>query len=49
MRVVPRRYERLDESELGCTYLMGVRIVHIDEEDRKRYLSFMAEGLDGKL
>ncbi len=49
MRVVPRRYERLDESELGCTYLMGVRIVHIDEEDRKRYLSFMAEGLDGNL
>ncbi|HMG73935.1 MAG TPA: PilZ domain-containing protein [Pyrinomonadaceae bacterium] len=48
MRVVPRRYERLDEPELGCNYLVGVQIVHIDEEDRRRYLSFVAQGLDGK-
>jgi hypothetical protein len=49
MRVSPRRYERLDEPELGCMYLVGVQIVHIDEEDRKRYLSFIAQGLEGKI
>jgi len=48
MRVVPRRYERLDEAELGCNYLVGVQIVHLDEEDRSRYLSFIAEGLAGR-
>ena len=48
MRVVPRRYERLDEPELGCSYLVGAQIVHIDEVDRERYLSFVAQGLEGK-
>jgi len=48
MRVAPIRYERLDEAELGCVYLVGVRIVHIEEEDRQRYLSFIAHGLEGK-
>jgi hypothetical protein len=45
MRVVPRRYERLDEPELGCIYLVGVQIAHIEEEDRGRYLSFIAQGV----
>jgi len=49
MVVVPHRYERLDESELGCSYLMGVHIVQISDEDRERYLSFLAQGLAGKL
>src|SRR3981081_4473842 len=44
MRVVPMRYERLEEAELGCVYLVGVRIVHIEEEDRQRYLAFIAQG-----
>jgi len=48
MRVAPIRYERLDEAELGCVYLVGVRIVHIEEEDRQRYLSFIAHGLEEK-
>jgi hypothetical protein len=48
MRVVPRRYEHLDEPELGCNYLIGVRIVHVDEEDRRRYMSFVSQGLEGK-
>ncbi len=48
MRVVPKRYERLEEPELGCAYLVGVRIVHIEEEDRQRYLAFIAQGLEGK-
>ncbi|MDX6443204.1 MAG: hypothetical protein QOH71_278 [Blastocatellia bacterium] len=45
MRVAPRRYERLDEPELGCIYLVGVQIVQMDDEDRRRYLSFIAQGL----
>jgi hypothetical protein len=45
MLVVSRRYERLDESELGCNYLIGARIVQIEDEDRQRYLSFISESL----
>ena len=48
MRVAPKRYERLEEPELGCAYLVGVRIVHIEEEDRQRYSAFIAQGLEGK-
>ena len=49
MLVSPIRYERLEEAELGCTYLIGVRISQMDDEDRRRYLSFVAQGLQGKL
>ena len=49
MRVTPRRYERIEEAELGCTYLIGVHISQMDDEDRRRYLSLVAEGLAGKL
>jgi hypothetical protein len=45
MRVISKRYERLEESELGCGYLIGARIVAIDGEDRERYLSFIKQGL----
>lgn len=45
MLVVPERYERLDDSELGCTYLIGARIVEIDEAERHRYLTYVTEGL----
>ena len=45
MIVVPNRYEHLDTAELGCNYLIGARIVGIDEADRQRYLSFIREGL----
>jgi len=45
VRVMPRRYERLDESESGCTYLIGARIVALPEADRLRYLKFIAENL----
>lgn len=48
MVVMPRRYERLEDSELSCTYLIGVRIVRIDEADRMRYLSFFNEGLENR-
>lgn len=43
--VMPRRYERLEEAELGCGYLIGARIVQIEETDRIRYLNFINEGL----
>ena len=45
MLVVPRRYERLDEAELGCSYLIGARIVSIGESDRIRYQNFINERL----
>jgi len=41
MRVIPRRYERLEQAELGCKYQIGVQITEISDEDRKRYLSFI--------
>ncbi len=46
MLVVSRRYEQLEDAELGCNYLIGARIVQIDDEDRARYLSFINEGLE---
>jgi len=49
MLVIPKRYERLEESELGCSYLIGARISRIDDEDRGRYLSFIAQAFAGKL
>jgi hypothetical protein len=49
MLVIPRHYERLEESELGCNYLIGAEICRIDDEDRERYLGFVAQGLAGKL
>ena len=45
MRVAPRRYERLDESESGCSYVIGVRVVNVAEADRLRYLSFLKDNL----
>ena len=48
MVVMPVRYERLEDAELGCAYLIGVRIVRMDEADRLRYLSFFAEGLENR-
>ena len=49
MLVSPLRYERLEESELGCNYLIGARISKMDDEDRLRYSSFVTQGLEGKL
>jgi c-di-GMP-binding flagellar brake protein YcgR len=45
MLVVPERYERLDEPESSYAYLIGVRIVEMDEADRQRYQSYITEGL----
>lgn len=46
MVVVPKRYEKLERAELGCNYLIGARIVRIDEEDRVRYQNFIARTLE---
>ena len=45
MRVRPQRYERLEESDSGCTYLIGAGIVSLAEADRLRYLDFVAANL----
>jgi hypothetical protein len=43
--VAPRRYEQLEAAELGCNYLIGVRITKISEEDRQRYIAFITQSL----
>ena len=43
MRVMPGRYERLEEADSGCTYLIGARIVSLPEADRLRYLAFVTD------
>ena len=45
MIVVPARYEMLDEAALGCRYLIGAQIRQISDEDRERYLSFIAQSI----
>jgi len=44
--VTPRRYERLEEAELGCNYLIGVQISNISDDDRRRYGAFISQSLD---
>jgi c-di-GMP-binding flagellar brake protein YcgR len=43
--VIPRRYERLDEAEMGCNYLIGARILKMDDADRTRYIKLVTQGL----
>lgn|SRR5574341_1148398 len=43
--VIPRRYEKLDDCELGCSYLIGAKIVQIDDADRVRLKDFIADWL----
>ena len=43
--VTPRRYERLEEAELGCNYLIGTQISRISDEDRQRYLAFITQSV----
>ena len=45
--VLPRRYEMLDEPDLGCNYLIGAKIIELSDQDRKRLESFVAHGLSG--
>lgn len=47
MVVVPKRYEKLDEAELGCNYLIGAKIVQISDEDRIRLENFITRSLSG--
>lgn len=47
MTVLPRRYEMLDDPELGCNYLIGARIVELSDQEAKRLASFIAHGLSG--
>jgi len=47
MLVTPARCERLDDS--GDVYVVGVRIVAINDQDRQQYLQYLARGLARKL
>ena len=47
MTVLPRRYEMLDEPELGCNYLIGAKIIELSDQERKRLESFITKGLSG--
>lgn len=47
--VMPMRYEKLDESELGCNYLIGAKIVCIEDDDRNRFEDFISRGLKRSL
>ena len=47
--VLPRRYEMIDDAELGCNYLIGAKIVDMSDADRVRLESFIAGGLNGSV
>ena len=46
MKVVPIRYESLEEDPTETGYLIGAKIVEINETDRERFMQFVA-GLPG--
>jgi len=48
MIVLPRRYEMLDDAQLGCNYLIGATIIDVSEDDRNRLESFIAQALNGR-
>jgi PilZ domain len=48
MMVLPRRYEMLDDEQLGCNYLIGAMIVDLSDDDRARLESFIAQSLKGQ-
>jgi len=47
MMVLPRRYEMLDDAELGCSYLIGAKIIDLSDHDRNRLENFIVQGLKG--
>jgi hypothetical protein len=48
MIVLPRRYEMLDDSDLGCNYLLGATIIDVSDDDRARLENFLSRGLKGQ-
>lgn len=46
MKVVPIRYESLEEDETETGYLIGAKIVEMSETDRERFTQYVA-GLPG--
>ncbi|MEO8434044.1 MAG: PilZ domain-containing protein [Pyrinomonadaceae bacterium] len=43
IKVNPVRYERLDEEESLAGYLIGSGIAHISDDDRKRFMAYIAQ------
>ena len=45
MVIVPKRYEKLEGAELGCNYLIGARIIRMEDADKVRYEDYLNSGL----
>lgn len=41
IKVLPIRYERLDEDESASGYLIGARITEMSDDDRKRFITYV--------
>jgi c-di-GMP-binding flagellar brake protein YcgR len=41
VKVVPVRYERLDEDETATGYMIGSRITEMSDPDRKRFMAYI--------
>ena len=48
MMVLPRRYEMIDDAELGCNYLIGATIIDLSEGNRIRLQNLIAQGTKGR-
>jgi PilZ domain-containing protein len=43
IKATPVRYERLDEDESASGYLIGAGITQISDEDRRRFMAYIAK------
>ena len=48
LQVSPVRYESLDEHETETGYLIGVKILEMSDEDREKYVRYVASFLEPK-
>ncbi|MFN2491962.1 MAG: PilZ domain-containing protein [Pyrinomonadaceae bacterium] len=48
LKVSPVRYESLDEHETETGYLIGARILEMTDEDRERFMRYVASLADQK-
>src|SRR6267142_5881061 len=46
LQVAPVRYERLEDDELETGYLIAVRIEHMPDDDRVKFLEFVANPVE---
>jgi hypothetical protein len=48
LKVVPVRYESLEEHETETGYLIGVKILEMSDEDRARFAAYVSSFSDRK-